>query len=92
MLNLDFKGRRLKKEILSLLSEVPDLPKADRDNVVMFLEGGEWGLAFDSLCHQIYENDITIAENFYERAASIASSMQIENSEWAFLSELVREC
>lgn len=90
MINLDFKGRRLKKKILSLLSEVPDLPKADRDNVIMFLEDGEWGLAFDSLCHQIYENDIIIAEKSYERAASIASSMQIENSEWAFLRELVR--
>ncbi|PKL34703.1 MAG: hypothetical protein CVV45_01890 [Spirochaetae bacterium HGW-Spirochaetae-10] len=90
MLNLDFKGRRLKKEIISLLSEVPDLPKADRDNVTMFLEGGEWGLAFDSLCHQIFENDITIGENFYARAASIASSMQIENSEWAFLRKQVR--
>ena len=90
MLNLDFKGRRLKKEILSLLSEAANLPQADRDNVIMFLEAGEWGLAFDSLCHQIFENDITIGENFYARAASIASSMQIENSEWAFLRKQVR--
>lgn len=90
MFNLDYKGRKIKKEISKLLYEVPELPQVDKNNIIMFLENGEWGMAFDSLCSQIYENDIGITEDFYKEVEMIASKMKIDSTEWAFLKELIR--
>lgn len=90
MFNLDFKGKRLRNEIAALLSEVPELPQTDKDNILMFLENGEWGMAFDSFCSQVYENDIVISGQLYARIEEIGLKMEMENSTWKFLKELIK--
>lgn len=85
MINLDFRGKKKKKAIESLLAEVQNLPDADKENISMFLEDGEWGVAFDALCSQIFENEINISAEMYDRIERLGMEMQIDPSEWRFL-------
>jgi hypothetical protein len=89
MLNLDFKGKKRKKRIELLLTQVPGLPDRDRENANMFLENGEWGLALETLCGQLYENDVSISAAVYEGIRDAGTEMGMDDSTWTYLYELI---
>lgn len=76
------------KEILNLIRD--DLPQTDWENANILLLHGEWGLALDTICEQLYEFSIPINRETNDKIEASANQMNLEKSEWGFVSELIK--
>lgn len=90
MMDFGFAGRKRRREITFMISEVPELPQSDKEHILDFLEAGEWGLALDTLCSQIDENDLRISEGLYQRIQEVGSKMGMDVLQWDFLRRLIK--
>nr|WP_294793609.1 MafI family immunity protein [uncultured Mucilaginibacter sp.] len=81
----------LKNLLINLLEEsrLLGLPKDHLDSAYEFLSHREYGLCFDTVVVQMHENDIRIDNNFYNLIKSIAKKMDLSESEYGFISELI---
>ncbi|MFC4147697.1 MafI family immunity protein [Micromonospora mangrovi] len=80
----------VKAELLRLLADSPIASPDVIELVREFVHVGEEGLAFDTLCSSIHEDDLPISRSFYERLVAIAPEVGMEES-LDGLEELVRE-
>lgn len=48
-------------------------------------EHGEWGLAFENLCEQLFEFDVSPDEQEFQTICEIGESMKIDPQRWNFL-------
>ncbi|WP_284452577.1 MafI family immunity protein [Parachlamydia acanthamoebae] len=86
----DFDDEFIEDKFAILMNEVSnDLPKQDVQNIIEFVKYREWGVAFETLCTQLYEFDIKISPDSYEKIAVLGKLMKLESSNWEFLKELV---
>lgn len=77
-------------KLFELLNETTKtLPSNDVRNITEFIENGEWGLAYEILCIQLYEYDIQISRGFYEKISSLGKSIGIQSSIWLPLKKLI---
>lgn len=67
------------------------LQPRDAENVEEFIDHNEFGLAFETLCCQLYEYEIPISKDFYEKVVIYGESIEINSSEWLPLKELIIE-
>ncbi|HRD56152.1 MAG TPA: MafI family immunity protein [Parachlamydiaceae bacterium] len=65
------------------------LPIDDIKNILEFIENNEFGIAFETFCTQLYEYDIKISSEFYEKIVFLGQSINIEPSLWLPLKELI---
>lgn len=79
----------LEKKILNLTEQINSLPEKDKKNVVEFVEHGEWGIALDTLCNQIYEHDLKITKTTYDEIEAVGKMMNMNESTWSFLKKLI---
>lgn len=63
----------LYREVFKMLSS----PK-DADQIKTFINVGEYGLALETLCGVIAEDDYTIPDSVYQKIAKLANTMDIE--------------
>lgn len=76
-------------ELNNLLKEVEkELPQEDVENIKDYITHNEWGLAYETLCTQLYEYNIRISPNFYEKMVLFGSSIKIDPSYWLPLNKL----
>jgi len=75
--------------IKALATELESLPRADFDNVLMFLENNELGEAFDTLCNQIFENDLEISKKMYMTIERIGTELGMSTDTWSFLNQQI---
>jgi len=81
---------KVKKKIIYLLDKVKGkLPEQDISNVTSLIDNDEFGEAFDILCTQAYEYDISIDNAFLEVATEAAELMGLKNKNWEFIKELI---
>ena len=57
----------------------------DVENVWELIDAGEWGLAFDILCTQLYEYDVRIDQQTYDDLAQLGQYYEIRPSMWEVL-------
>lgn len=77
-------------QLSQLLHEVKDrLPPEDIKNIVEFVENNEFGLAYETLCTQLYEHNIQISCELYEKISFYGKSIKIQPSMWLPLKELI---
>jgi hypothetical protein len=55
-----------------------------------YLEYNEFGLAFEHVVYELYENNIMITEEFYKEVVDIGILMKINESEYHYIKELIR--
>ena len=81
----------LKKLLINLLeeSQLLGLPQNDLDRAYEFLSHREYGLCFDIMVIQMHENDIRIDSNYYNLIKSIAKEMDLSESQYSFMSDLI---
>ena len=48
-------------------------------------EHGEWGVAFENLCDQLFEFDIFLSEQEFQIICEVGESMKINPQRWNFL-------
>ena len=51
------------------------------------VEAGEWGVAFENLCVQLYEFEVHVDESEYEQIETAGSLMGLDASCWSFLKQ-----
>lgn len=80
--------------ILQLFQSLGDLieklPSSDAINVKEFITHGEWGLAYEILCSQLYEYDVEVSLEYYQKIASLGELMEVTPSTWSLLKELIK--
>ena len=81
----------VKIRIKNLSNQIDMLPRDDISNIVMFLENNELGVALDTLCNQIYDNNIKISLHIYKSIEEIGNEMRMYDSNWTFLTKLIDE-
>ena len=85
-------SRSLELQLTLLLNEVKDaLPPNDTKLILEFINHNECGLAYETLCTQIYEYDIHISSEFFDKIFSIGKLLEIEPFIWMPIKELVLE-
>jgi len=68
-------------QLTELLNEVKStLPPDDIKNIVEFIENNEFGIAYETLCTQLYEYNIQISCEFYEKIAFFGKLINIQPS------------
>jgi hypothetical protein len=80
-----------KRGVGALLNAV-DLLLPNRDHAIAkdFLDHNEWGLAFEHVCTQLYEHEVTIDQTLYDEINRLGVAMKLDDSGWLFLKELLR--
>lgn len=58
-----------------LLNDSPITREDVIKNVREFLMVGEYGLAFDTMCSWIYEDDLVISSSYHDRLRELAEDM-----------------
>ncbi|UXX79797.1 MafI family immunity protein [Reichenbachiella carrageenanivorans] len=83
----------LKKLISTLIdtARTLGLGVSDLDNAQDLLDNREYGLAFDTIITQLYEYEIEIDKELYDLIDKMAQKMDISESGYSFMQELIRE-
>ncbi|WP_068089112.1 MafI family immunity protein [Polycladidibacter stylochi] len=55
------------------------------DDYLSTAEHGEWGVAFENLCEQIFEFGVFPSEQEFQTICEIGKSMKIDPNRWSFL-------
>jgi hypothetical protein len=58
------------------------LSPTDSENIISLVRAGEWGVALENLCTQLYEYDIDVPVETYQDIASVGEAMGIEPRYW----------
>ncbi|MEV7243136.1 MafI family immunity protein [Streptomyces sp. NPDC093248] len=66
---------RHRAAIENLLNDSPIIREDVIENVREFLMVGEYGLAFDTMCSWIYEDDLPISASYHDRLRELADDM-----------------
>lgn len=67
-----YYNTEIRYEIDDILIKSPIVRPQVISDVRDFLIAGEWGLAFDTICDWIYEDDLTIGREYYEQLMRMA--------------------
>lgn len=82
----------LENELIALTSSISDeLSASDSSNILEFIAVGEFPIALETLCTQIYEYEIPINEAFYEKVEFIGGQMNLPPTTWLMLKKLIIE-
>jgi hypothetical protein len=84
--------KSIKKEIkeLLILLDSTDFRKEDKKNAEEYLMYNEWGLSLDTIVSQLYEFDIKISTELFNKIKGIAERMKIPESDFSFLKKLIK--
>ena len=69
-----------------LIAELtPVLPSQELENVVEYVDAGEWGLAYEILCEQLYEHRVTVADDTMLTLRELGVFGHFDPSTWNIL-------
>jgi hypothetical protein len=77
------------ERILKIVDRISDLPVSDRDSINELLEHDEWGVALETLCGALYEEEIKIPRTAFEEIKAAGEEMELEPSLWENLQFLI---
>lgn len=84
------KSQKIILQLHELVNETKEkLPQYDIENILEFIDCDEWGLAYEILCSQIYEYEVSITREFYERIRFLGKKKHINPDVWQNLESLV---
>ena len=78
----------IRSELEVVLANVAgDLPAQHQENVASLIDAGEFGVAFEILCTQLFEYDVTPQPDDRARLAAVGRRLELEPSVWEVLDE-----
>ena len=86
-MTLDNKSYLYLRDCLGNIAEElqPTFTEAERSAVFEFIDVGEYGLAFDSICSIVLEKNITISREIYDRLSELGKLMELNPDTWTKL-------
>ena len=77
-------------KISALLDELAvRLSEEEVDEIRELLDNDEEDAALESLCEEIYENDVRIGADMYETIEDIGTEIELDDSVWTKLKDLI---
>lgn len=73
--------------VLSLISNV--LSEAQRDDIQMYIRAGEWGLALETICDFLYEDNLPLSAHTYSLIQEIGTMLHLNSNTWEILESQV---
>ena len=73
-------------EVLDLLKG--KLPKEDKMQAREEIAAGEYGLAFEIICQQLFEYEVRISMADYQRLEAMGRRMELSEDAWVMLRSL----
>lgn len=70
-------------EILTLVNNV--LTPEQINDLKMYINASEWGLALETLCDFLYEDELPISESAYQLLEQVGISLEMESQTWELL-------
>jgi hypothetical protein len=70
-------------EVILLTNEV--MQETQIEFIRSCIDAGEWGLAVETLCDILYEDELPISATAYRLIQEISSSIDLKNSVWEIL-------
>jgi len=84
--DLEIKMRKL----TVLLNSVKEkLSTVDFETILKLINESEWKLGFDTLCWRLYEHDIPISREYYDKLAAYCCFSDLPESEIFYMKELL---
>jgi hypothetical protein len=75
-------------EFAAILKRVGgDLSPDDRRHVSESIGAGEFGVAFDTLCTQLYERDVRLPDEMLCRLETLGQRLKLDPSVWKILGD-----
>lgn len=72
--------RRIDAELEALLADSPITRASVISDVREYMQAGEIGLAFDTLCTWLYEDTLPITRTYHARLAAVAEEVYCQES------------
>ena len=83
-------SRTIADEVGCILDAVQcHLAQKDRDSIVELIQVGEWGIALENICTQLYEYEAPVSWVTYQQIKKCGERMKLSAHSWEFLRELV---
>jgi len=83
-------AKRLINEITTILELIKEtIPEENIRDANDLLKHNEWGEALTLICTQLYEYDVPIKREVYNRIEATGHQMQMSPEEWKMLKELI---
>lgn len=87
MTDLEIKIQKLTK----LLNAIKDkLSSEDFEAIFELINQNEWKLGFDTLCWKLYEHDIPISQDYYNRLIAYCIFSDLPESELLYMKDLIQ--
>lgn len=68
--------------IREILKEMNQIPKKDFESIDEYLENNEWGIAVETLCAVIRDENIEITSSNLNKIKLISEEMELESYSW----------
>lgn len=81
----DARSKDLRGRLQEILSRVRGLPSKDLEYIAELVEVGEWVVALQDLCTQLYEHDLSIPEVLFDSIVSLGNAIGVEERYWSVL-------
>ena len=78
-------------EALIASAKILGLPDIDLDYASDFLVNNEYGVCYQTIMIQLYENDVEIDSNIYLLISKIAKKLCLPLSDYSFMEDLISE-
>ena len=76
----------METDMLQLLSRFQSrLPAATYDDVKNLIDHGEWGVALENMCVQLFEYDLAVSSTELSEIKTLTERMGLPPTTWSFL-------
>ncbi len=81
-----FKQKKIRTNLRKILDDSRSkLTDQNIEFITELIDAGEWGLALEVTCEQLYEYDMKVDPDLYELMDSTGKLMKMDSSKWDFL-------
>lgn len=69
-------------EIFNIIEQIVELSDIEKDEVFEFLEHNEWGIALETLCANLVEEDIVTTSHVFKQIEKVGKHMEMDSFTW----------
>lgn len=87
-----FKKYPIKNKLQEQLRTLLTLKPSDeiKQPVEEYIEYNEYGLAFEHITYELYENEVYISNEYFQQLQEMGKALGFTEKEYAFLKELIK--
>jgi len=80
----------LNKLLKEIVKNITNLPLKDEKDILEFIEHEEWGIALETICSVIEQEDIPVDKDIFSKIEEAGLYMEMDKSLWEEISKQIR--